>query len=461
MTIDLTDPESSLVRHWKRCVQGPTKALRQKSCGECVVAKTRCDLRRPTCSRCAVRQVPCQYTTSCERSRSEDDSDTHNSHQTEDDNYVAPTTALPAVEQQLPDESVANDYSFTTLGDFSPNSSINAPPDPGILEGTLDSTLRTLDGLGTTGAGCTLSTFTGASENQVVELALPVLPSTATIPVLAQHSMEIMLRVFRTWPRMMAKGTQLPPIIHSTQVPGTTESPPLANCFTLVKMWDGQYPGTSSIVKETLKKEMQSLLHTVCHERHSLTHRTLTSLQYQAFDETNLLAALQALVIYTLMLLFPSKEQCSVALLEDDMFSQLRHLVYHVAATGLVLQEETDHVRPSWKAWIHVTSKRRVLLALYLIHWSYSVYHCLPSFDCGDLGLMPAPAAKYLWQATDIKQWESLYNRWLVKWDSSEYYQWEFHNISTGIWTNPRAEMWLEDADEFGMLFVSIGKIRS
>jgi hypothetical protein len=162
-----------------------------------------------------------------------------------------------------------------------------------------------------------------------------------------------------------------------------------------------------------------------------------------------------------MLLLFPSKNHYSVELLEDDVFSQIRNLVYYVAGTGLILQNEMDHVRPSWEAWIQVTSKRRALLALYLIHWSYSVYHCLPSFNCRDLGFMPAPAAKYLWQASERKQWESLYNRWLVQWDGSEYYQWEFHNVSTGVRMNPRAEMWLEDADEFGILFASIGKTLS
>lgn len=161
------------------------------------------------------------------------------------------------------------------------------------------------------------------------------------------------------------------------------------------------------------------------------------------------------------MLLFPSKSEHSLTLLENDMFTQIRNLVYRVASTGLVLKEEADHIRPSWEAWIQVTSKRRVLLTLYLIHWSYSVYHCLPSFNCRDLGLMPAPAAKYLWQATEKKQWGPLYNQWLAQWENSEYYQWEFHNVSTGVGMNSRAEMWLEDADEFGMLFVSIGKISS
>src|SRR3954471_24991051 len=69
---------------------------------------------------------------------------------------------------------------------------------------------------------------------------------------------------------------------------------------------------------------------------------------------------------------------------------------------------------------------------------------------------MPAPAAKYLWASTDRKQWESLYTRWLAQWDGSDFYQWEFFEITSGVRMTDRAEMWLEDADEFGMIFVSI-----
>jgi hypothetical protein len=180
--------------------------------------------------------------------------------------------------------------------------------------------------------------------------------------------------------------------------------------------------------------------------------------QYQSFDETNLLAALQALSIYILLLLFPSNDQTALPILDKDMFQQIRQIVYHVASSGLVLAEESSHARPSWEAWLHITTKRRAVLTLYLIHWSYSVYHSLPSFDCRDLGFMPAPSAKYLWQASDRKQWEALYNRWLAQWDESDYYQWEFFDIPPGVRMTDRAEMWLEDADEFGMIFIAIGE---
>jgi hypothetical protein len=72
--------------------------------------------------------------------------------------------------------------------------------------------------------------------------------------------------------------------------------------------------------------------------------------------------------------------------------------------------------------------------------------------------MMPAPAAKYLWQASSREQWEKLYLKWLVMWDGRQYMQWEYFTIGPGVALDKRAELWLEDADEFGIMFMSIGK---
>lgn len=176
-------------------------------------------------------------------------------------------------------------------------------------------------------------------------------------------------------------------------------------------------------------------------------------------DDTNLLAALQALVMYTIILLFPSRNQTSVSYVDQSIFANLQKVVYHIAGTGLMLEEEKNHVRPTWDAWIHVTAKRRAVFSLYLLHWSYSVCNCLPSFDCSELGFMPAPAPKILWQASSKEQWETMYNRWLAQWNGNEYMMREFGAIEPGPAVNPRAELWLEDADELGILFFSIGNM--
>lgn len=181
--------------------------------------------------------------------------------------------------------------------------------------------------------------------------------------------------------------------------------------------------------------------------------------QYKAMDDEQLLSSIQALCIYTIILLFPSNEQTSLPLLEENMFRQLRQIIYHAAASGLILDEETAHTRPSHETWVHITTKRRAVLTLYLIHWSYSVYHNLPSFDCKELGFMPAPCAGYLWRETGKQRWEGLYNRWLAQWDGDDYYQWEFYSIGEGVRIGSRAEMWFEDADEFGMIFMGISML--
>jgi hypothetical protein len=177
-------------------------------------------------------------------------------------------------------------------------------------------------------------------------------------------------------------------------------------------------------------------------------------------NEPDLLAAIQALVIYTVMLLFPAHAQASIAPVAPSVFASLQKVVYYVASTGLVLQEEREHVRPSWDSWIYVTSKRRAVFSLYLLHWAYSVYNGLPSFNCAELGFMPAPAPKFLWEAASREVWEAYYIRWLAQWGGEEYMMREFQGVEVrqGPTVDARTELWLEDADELGIMFFSIGE---
>lgn len=161
--------------------------------------------------------------------------------------------------------------------------------------------------------------------------------------------------------------------------------------------------------------------------------------------------------MYTLVFMFPAKGQISVALVDPAIFLCLQRVVNYVAKTGLFLIEEEDCVEPSWESWVHITAKRRAIFTLYLVHWSYSVYHDLPSFACSQLGFMPAPAPKFLWQAETRKRWAGLYTQWLAQWGDRPYMMSEFTSIRPGAGLEPRAEMWLEDADELGVLFFSIG----
>lgn len=163
------------------------------------------------------------------------------------------------------------------------------------------------------------------------------------------------------------------------------------------------------------------------------------------------------MVIYITILLFP-KSSSTTWSAGHDLFLKIQRIVYHAVGTGLFLREEREQIRPSWEAWIHVTSKRRAVLSMYLLHWAYAIWQKVPCFDCKEIGFMPAPAAKVLWQAGSEEQWNTLYTRWLARWDGRGYLQGEFDKIRPGNSMDSRAEKWLEETDEFGFIMISIGK---
>lgn len=122
-----------------------------------------------------------------------------------------------------------------------------------------------------------------------------------------------------------------------------------------------------------------------------------------------------------ILLLFPDPGQTSQSPIPSTLFTQIQTMSYYVASTGLVLQEESTHIRPPWQIWAHVEAKRRSMCSLYLLHWAYSVYHGEVNFDCRELSRMPGPGAKFLWHATDENNWNSLYTRWLAQWDGQDF----------------------------------------
>ncbi|KAL3475454.1 hypothetical protein BJX99DRAFT_259400 [Aspergillus californicus] len=426
---------SSLIRHLrKKCNQPQPLTIRRKACTQCVADKTRCNLKRPTCSRCSVRQISCHYpypALDSPTSPSLERDETNPPLQVEaSDLPGAPLlTALPQV-QTPPDTSILFDSLFYDSANW--DLSLVNEPNP-FLSPRRDSVALLLND----------------SENlfppelgDIQNTLLPPTPkadSLSPTAALANHSMEFIFRVLRSWPRMLAEEFQTPPLIHHTQIADTKALPQaLANCFTLVKMWHGQCHGAEDMVRKLIVNEVDTIL-----------------AKFKDLDEPALLAVLQATVIYLIILLFPANSP-HPTLPEANLFRKIQDLVNYTVSTGLFLQEEREQMRPTWAAWIHVTSKRRAALALYLLRYAFSVYYNIPAFNCRELGFMPAPAAKILWNAHSETQWKEVYIKWLARWSGRGYIQREFDAIRPGIRMEERAEKLLEETDEFGMIMISI-----
>ncbi|KAL1956926.1 hypothetical protein VTO42DRAFT_6673 [Malbranchea cinnamomea] len=432
--------KSSLVRHLKKkCNKLNASNNRRKSCHLCVLSKTRCDLKHPSCSRCSARRTPCRYPNMLDPAN-------------------PPNNLGPSEIGTAAVSSAGPDVFDTLLADVAPSwtHSTNGFPS--------DSMTDLFPVLGSSGQqDIESTTTTGISDSNVMLLSngtnnvpslLETIPNQYLLPeptetpsgatVLTTHGMEFAFKVLRGWPRMLAEEFQLPPLIHFTQVnPEKTLPQPLANCITLAKMWHWQCEGAEQIVQDTVLGEVNNVLN-----------------KMQEYDEIDLLAALQALVMHLIMLLFPSKNSTRPVARDDLMYERLKRLISQLVTTGLFLQEERKQVRPSWEAWIHITSKRRAVLSLFLLQWAYSVFHGIPPFDCKGLGFMPAPAAKALWQARTEDEWNSLYVRWLTRWNGQGFLQCELAKIRPGIRMEPRAERWLEETDDFGLIMIAAVEIK-
>ncbi|KAL4867744.1 hypothetical protein BDV12DRAFT_186434 [Aspergillus spectabilis] len=277
------------------------QTIRRKACTQCVTDKTRCNLDRPSCSRCSLRQISCHYP------------------------YPTPEpSSSPSPER---DEA-----------ELAPQPQAV----PGVLPEASTTTRRDSAALVLSESGQVYSSeLLGDISSALVSPKTPVEGPSAG---LMHHSMD-----------HLGDSKSLPL--------------PLANCFTLVKMWHGQCQGAGDMVNRLIENEVNHLLD-------------------------------KAVTIYLIILLFP--HGCSRPTPPDaNVFRKVQDL-------------------------------------------AYAVFHNVQSFNCRELGFMPAPAAKILWQAQTKHEWNSLYIKWSARWD--------------GHGMDARAERWLEETDEFGMIMISIGE---
>lgn len=90
---------------------------------------------------------------------------------------------------------------------------------------------------------------------------------TATPPKrikpLSQTTVNYAYRVLKTYPKMVLQPGRLPPIVHPLQLRGQETPVPLANCLSLVRMWEGRAEGSEGVVNDVLTREMERLFREV------------------------------------------------------------------------------------------------------------------------------------------------------------------------------------------------------
>ncbi|KAJ7468697.1 hypothetical protein FB451DRAFT_1257030 [Mycena latifolia] len=375
-----------------RSKQTPTRfTSRKKSCQNCSDAKTRCSLQRPNCSRCQVRGLACQYLTM-------------------DSPSSAPTTT-PANIRDGPSADLAQNpvYPHLATSIESPPTSQSVPTSESVRIGS-----RWLDAL--------------------------IPPPGHTPKNLSSGAVRYMSRVLKTYPKIMLKAHEpLPPIIHPHQ-PNVAQ-PPLANCRSLLRMWEAKATGSESMVRHTVRREMGKLFE---------EHRT--------YDHATLLCAAQAYLLYSIHLFF-SIDAESVAIVDTTTMINLQELASAVSVTGLCASEEFNRTRPAWEAWIMMEAKRRTLYAMYMFDNVFNFSQHTASYIATELGHLPNPSSRSLWAAATKDEWEIEYGRYLAEWTTNIPRLedlWAHQTEQIAKERRARIDRWVESVDEFGMFLFAV-----
>lgn len=267
------------MRHTKQCLEQSEVTPRQKSCHECSSAKSRCDQQRPRCSRCVERNARCEYVSGknanhvnppnsnaqLPHSQVSDDIgnaflETLAADQQTWDGQITSMDYLPPNGQGMPDQNVP--VASENSSNHSTPLSTNAPS---CASTKLSN--RTIDTAATSNQSPKDSDYHEQTGQLVPDADFSLIRDRWLYPyiepsplsyALREQSMFYLCRVFRTYPRMMARRERLPPMIHPMQA--SQEMPlPLKNCFSITRMWEGGAEEASSLVQGTIEREMERL----------------------------------------------------------------------------------------------------------------------------------------------------------------------------------------------------------
>lgn len=225
---------------------------RKKACNSCTKSKVRCSLEKPVCSRCRSTGRVCEYSVSALAQ----DSPPGEGVLTEDTGaaYTGPAIystprfdSVSAMPIPLP---LANTPSSTA---WSPSSHFHVRRQ--VASGCRD------------GAGLDFRTVDLVSSANAEDIRdrwlrpyiLPPLGQDEIPKVYHPFTLQYISRILSTYPRCLLKDKDVPPIIHRAQIEGKELPPSLANCYSLVRMWEQAVPGSEMMVMSTLEKEMERL----------------------------------------------------------------------------------------------------------------------------------------------------------------------------------------------------------
>ncbi|PWY75456.1 hypothetical protein BO70DRAFT_97343 [Aspergillus heteromorphus CBS 117.55] len=408
--------------HLKR---GDRPPPRKKACQSCTKSKVRCDLERPVCSRCKSLGRPCEYPSNPPVSVPPTEPNYTTRERSIERTPVLSILGTPGL-GQTSGMPIAVPYGLET-----PIWSPPIHPRRQVIRSGRELDLRNIDLVPSGNAE-------DIRDRWLRPYILPPLGRDEVPKAYHPFTLQYISMTLSTYPRSMLKDGDVPPIVHRLQV-GRQMPPAMANCYSLVRMWEQAAAGSEALVVDTVEKEMERLAN-----------------ETPSLYDIDLLAAFQAYLIYSIML-YLSPLAGSPAITDKVMIT-LMEMAFRTARNGLFCAAEISHTRPSWESWIVAAAKRRTIFTMYLFCSVYNADRMLPNFIADEVKGVFAPEAKSLWEATDRETWEREYDRHLLSWEDGMLEISElWRSAETGTpQRRERIGRWLRTVDEFGMTMFGV-----
>lgn len=227
-----------------------TRPPRKKACNSCTKSKVRCSLEKPVCFRCQTTGRPCEYPASA-AGKGPSPTETATVDATGSSRasyYNAPVLATPHPEQ-IPIPAISGQTPASAA--WSPSSQTARQDTRAQLDFTAINLVPSINA-------------EDIRDRWLRPYILPPLGRNETPKIHHPFTIQYISRVLSTYPRCMLEDQGIPPIIHWTQIEAGEMPRALANCYSLVRMWQRAVPGSETMVMDTLTRDMERLTEDVC-----------------------------------------------------------------------------------------------------------------------------------------------------------------------------------------------------
>lgn len=228
---------------------------RKKACKQCTQAKARCGHERPRCSRCLSRNLDCQYLTPADEFSNNFSRNAQSAQLLELQRQTTPGFGTPPLSLNSPSERGVASVNDVFLNSTPASYVLTAP------NAQHNRSLEVAPNLDFSNLDLVSITDSAQIRNRWLE---SFLPSEDQVPKAFQpYTVQFLTCVLGTYPKYMLRHGGIPPIIHPLQVADQQLPVPLANCYSLVRMWETRARGSEAIVTATVQREMERLLEEV------------------------------------------------------------------------------------------------------------------------------------------------------------------------------------------------------